>query len=79
MKGVQVERFNPSHQYDAFARNPVVVKTVNEKGTDCLPLIVLNGKIVSSGRYPDRRELAAWAELSEPTHHESSRDDESSC
>ena len=63
MNGVRVERFNPSHQFDAFADNPVVVKAVNEKGMECLPLILLNGEIVSAGSYPSRHELAALVGL----------------
>lgn len=57
MNGVQVERFNPLHQYDAFAAHAVVTKAVNEKGIGCLPLILLDGEIVSSGSYPGRLEL----------------------
>lgn len=67
MNGVQVERFNPSHQFDAFADNPVVVKAVNEKGMECLPLILLNGEIVSAGKYPSRLELGALVGLGHPT------------
>lgn len=57
MNGVRVERFNPLHQYDAFAANPTVAKTVNEKGIECLPLILLNGEVISTGVYPSRLEL----------------------
>ena len=58
-QGVQVERYNPSHQYDAFAGNATVVKAVNDYGTNCLPLILRNGEIVSRNSYPSREELAA--------------------
>ena len=62
-QGVQVERFNPSHQYDAFAGNATVVRAINEGGLNCLPLILVNGAIVSRGVYPVRDELAAMAGL----------------
>ena len=58
-QGVQVERYNPSHQYEAFAGNATVVKAVNEHGTSCLPLLLLNGEIVSNNNYPSREELTA--------------------
>ena len=58
MNGVLVERFNPLHQFDAFAANPTVSNTVNAKGLDCLPLILLNGEVVSTGTYPSRPALA---------------------
>lgn len=59
--GVEVDRYNPAQQYDAFAGAPLVVRAVNEHGIDCLPLILINGEIVSQGGYPDRRELMALA------------------
>ncbi|MCX6877651.1 MAG: arsenite efflux transporter metallochaperone ArsD [Verrucomicrobia bacterium] len=63
MHGVAVQRFNPLHQYDAFAANATVSKTVNEKGLECLPLILLNGEVVSTGTYPSRLELAGMLGL----------------
>ena len=63
MNGVHVERFNPLHQYDVFAANAVVTKAVNEKGIECLPLILLDGEVVSSGSYPSRLELSDMAGL----------------
>lgn len=66
MNGVLVERFNPSHQFDAFADNPVVVKAVNEHGMECLPLILVNGRIASAGTYPGRRELGELVGLGHP-------------
>jgi hypothetical protein len=65
-QGVQVERYNPSHQYDAFAGNATVVKAVNDHGISCLPLILLNGELVSHNGYPSREELAAIAGLDQP-------------
>lgn len=60
-KGIQVERHNPAQQYDAFVANAKVVQAVNDKGMGCLPLILINGEIVSQGGYPDKAELAAFA------------------
>ena len=62
-QGVATQRFNPAQQYDAFVRNPTVVATINERGTECLPLILVDGELVSMGGYPDREELAAMAGL----------------
>ena len=63
MNGVLVERFNPLHQYDVFAANAVVTKTVNEKGIECLPLILLDGEIISSASYPSRLDLRGMTGL----------------
>jgi hypothetical protein len=63
MNGVKVDRFNPLHQYDAFAANATVSKTVNEKGIECLPLILLDGEVVSTGTYPSRLDLVGMIGL----------------
>ena len=62
-QGVEVERFNPSHQFDCFAANPAVVKAINDSGMECLPLILLNGIITSRASYPSKAELAAMVGL----------------
>jgi hypothetical protein len=56
--GVHVERYNLAQQPQAFAANETVKAALAKYGNDCLPLILLNGAIVSKGRYPGREELA---------------------
>ena len=58
-QGVAVERFNLSQQPGAFAGNELVKKTLAESGNNCLPLILVDGCIVSQGVYPNRQALAA--------------------
>ncbi len=60
-QGVQVERYNPSQQYEAFVGNATVVDAINTHGTECLPLILVDGVIVSYGGYPSQEELAVMA------------------
>ncbi len=55
---IAVERYNLAQQPQAFAANPIVRSALKERGNDCLPLILLDGSIVSQGRYPSRDELA---------------------
>ncbi len=57
-QGVHVERYNLSQQPQAFAANETVKAALVKYGSACLPLILLNGAIVSKGRYPGREELA---------------------
>ena len=52
------ERYNLAQQPMAFATNAVVNGALKQSGNDCLPLILLNGTIVSQGQYPNRDELA---------------------
>lgn len=58
---IAVERHNLAQQPQAFAASPVVKRALEEHGNDCLPLILLDGSIISQGRYPTRDELARLA------------------
>ncbi len=74
---IAVERYNLAQQPQAFAANPVVKGALKEHGNACLPLILLDGSIVSRGRYPSRDELAQLSgvqaeETAESTHGASS-------
>ncbi len=60
-KGVEVERYNLAQQVCAFTSNGTVKSTLNAKGTECLPLILVDGSIVAEGSYPTRRDLARFA------------------
>jgi len=77
-QGVQVERYNLAQQPQAFASNPTVRAALREHGNDCLPLILVDGRVVSRGTYPERTELArlagieALAETSPPKETASS-------
>ena len=54
---IAVERYNLAQQPQAFAANALVKSALREHGNDCLPLVLLDGAIVSQGRYPSRDEL----------------------
>src|SRR5512138_180203 len=56
-QGVPVVRFNPAQEPGAFVKNPVVRRALQERGSDCLPLLLMGDSIVASGRYPDRDAL----------------------
>ncbi len=56
-QGVAVERHNLGQEPQAFVANPAVVKEM-EGGMDRLPIILVDGHIVSTGMYPSRTQLA---------------------
>ena len=60
-RGHQVERFNLAQQPAAFVQNAEVQQLLASQGTDCLPLITVDGHIVSQREYPSRDVLAEWA------------------
>jgi hypothetical protein len=60
-QGHSVERFNLAQQPAAFTENRDVRQAIEAQGTDCLPLILVDGQIVSRGEYPLRDTLSLWA------------------
>jgi len=60
---VIVQRYNLSQDPGAFVQNPVVKSALTEKGENALPLMLVNGKLAITGRYPERGELAGWFKL----------------
>jgi len=58
-QGVQVEKFNLVQQPDAFAKDSVVEQMLTKVGAECLPLILVDDRVVSQGAYPSREELIA--------------------
>ena len=62
-QAVIVQRYNLSQDPGAFVQNPVVKSALTEKGENALPLMLVNGKLAITGRYPERGELAGWFKL----------------
>ena len=62
-QGVILQRHNLSQNPAAFVENELVKTALTEKGEAALPVILVNGKVATTGRYPERVELAAWFKL----------------
>jgi hypothetical protein len=56
--GVLVERFDPQEQPEEGARFEAVKDSLAREGQRCLPLILVDGTLVSSGVRPTRTQLA---------------------
>ncbi len=56
-QGVTVQRHNLGQEPQAFAGNAAVVKEM-EAGMDRLPILSVDGHIVTTGMYPTRGQLA---------------------
>ena len=65
LKGAKIERFNLAKEPTVFAENHIVKGFLERSGAEALPLILVDGEIALAGRYPNRDELARWAELSQ--------------
>jgi Arsenical resistance operon protein ArsD len=60
-KGIAVTRINLSQEPAEFATNTDVKSVLETSGVEGLPVIMLEGGLHSSGRYPKRAELAQLA------------------
>lgn len=62
-KGIEIERYNLAQQVAAFARNPLIKAQLNSKGTKCLPIVLVDGAVMSEGAYPTREQLAKFVSI----------------
>lgn len=61
--GVKIERFNLSNAPQEFITNKVVNVYIKENGVEGLPITVLDGEIVMTGRYPQNDEIAKLLDI----------------
>lgn len=66
-QGVSVTRHNLAQDPQSFVAQTVVIDRLRREGNACLPLLLMNGAVVSDGTYPRREELARLAGLTEST------------
>lgn len=60
-QGHQIERFNLAQQPAAFAENELVKQMLAAESVECLPLILVDGQVVSKAAYPSRQQLTTLA------------------
>jgi hypothetical protein len=72
-QGVQIDRYALSLQPEMFAAADAVQQALSSDGVQCLPLVLVDGQIVSRGTYPSRDDLAALSGLTGPGTEPSSR------
>jgi hypothetical protein len=59
-KGITVQRYNLSQNPDAFAQHAEVMQLLKDKGTEALPIVIIDGQLMFTGRYPAESEWNAW-------------------
>jgi len=57
-QGVEVRRYNLSQEPAAFAGSELVKRAIEDNGIECLPLVTVDGRLLSMGAYPSREQLA---------------------
>jgi hypothetical protein len=63
--GVIVDRFNLNSAPAEFIKDKTINAYINEKGTEGLPAIMVDGEIVITGRYPTNEEFTKLLDLPE--------------
>lgn len=59
-QGHEVDRYNLAQDPAKFAENATVQQMLGEAGVDCLPLVLVDDRVVSRNDYPSRENLALW-------------------
>ncbi|WOP19726.1 arsenite efflux transporter metallochaperone ArsD [Raineyella sp. LH-20] len=78
-QGVEVTRANLAQDPAAFAEDPSARAFVRVAGAEALPLVVVDGITVLTGRYPSRAELARFAGLAAPASAPAAATESSCC
>lgn len=55
--GIKVERYNLSNSPQEFIKNKAVNNIIKAEGVESLPVAVLDGEIIITGRYPTNEEF----------------------
>ncbi|MEY4566841.1 MAG: Arsenical resistance operon trans-acting repressor ArsD [Planctomycetota bacterium] len=56
-QGHKVSRFNLAQSPMAFVENKKIHEVLSKEGTECLPVIMVDGEIVSRKEYPQREKM----------------------
>lgn len=62
-KGINVDRFNLNSAPMEFVNNKAVNAFLNDQGVGGLPVSLLDGEIILTGRYPTNEEFTRWLGL----------------
>lgn len=60
-QGTEVARHNLAGEPSRFTEQPAVLAFMQVSGSEGLPLVLVDGVVAMTGRYPSRDELARWA------------------
>ncbi len=63
--GIIVDRYNLNSTPAEFIKDKTINAYINEKGTEGLPAVMVDGQIVITGRYPTNEEFTKLLDISE--------------
>jgi sulfur carrier protein ThiS len=53
----KIERYGLSADPQAFVANTTVAELLKSEGPECLPVVIVDGTVISKGRYPGDEQL----------------------
>ena len=59
-QGHSVVRFNLSQDPAEYVKHELVKQMLADEGVECLPLVIVDDRVVSRSEYPSRENLAMW-------------------
>ncbi|UJF17910.1 arsenite efflux transporter metallochaperone ArsD [Vibrio sp. SS-MA-C1-2] len=62
-QGSDIKRINLAQEPMAFVENSAVAAYLELMGEEGLPLTLVDGHVALTERYPNRKELAKWADI----------------
>lgn len=63
--GIHVERYNLSHNPEAFVHNQTINQLLNQEGVSILPVTVMDGHIIKTGSYLSNQEFCQYLGIPE--------------
>lgn len=63
LDSVETSRHNLTSDPDAFVNNQTILKLLQEKGNDILPVTLVDGEIVKEGAYPTLEEFGKFGDV----------------
>ena len=61
--GVTVDRFTLAHQPAEYVANTTIKSLLDTEGVDVLPVVMVDGEVLSKGDYPGRAALLSRLEV----------------
>lgn len=58
--GKEIVRHNLAEEPEVYVKNAAVNQALMKDGVSVLPITLVDGKLVKSGRYPSNEELLRW-------------------
>ena len=77
--GASIERYNLTNNTKEFVENKTINSLLNEKGEDILPVVMVNGEVLMTGKYPSNEEFYEMLFLSDGGKEDTNTDSGSCC